>query len=548
VSRRQVREAVREAAEFNPLERVIAAVAPEWAARRMRSRMAMALAGGYTGASRGRRQTSAWKYTKGNSADADILPDSPDLRDRSRDLVRNEPMAAGAIAGTVTSVVGTGLALQSRVDHEVLNMTEDAAAAWQKNVEREFNLWFESTACDATRTQNGYGLQALAFRGALESGDIFALTPMREIPGMPYRTCLQLIEADQCSNPDHKSDTNTIAGGVKLDSFRAPVSYFFQETHPGALNRNSTKWNEIPAFGAKSGRRQVIHLYEKLRPGQTRGVPWLTPVIETLKMLGRYTEAELMAAVVSGMFTVFVTSERGGLDLNDPTGQGTETGAQASDKDIKLGAGAIVDINPGEKVEFANPGRPNQAFDGFVLALCRQIGIALELPYEVLVKHFTASYSASRAALVEAWKFYRKRRWWLSTMFLDPVYEVWMDEAVSIGRIAAPGYFSDPLMRRAYLGAEWVGDGPVSVDPVKDVDAAKSRIELGLSTRQKEAALHDGGDWESNHKQLAKEREARVRDGLESAAAAPAPAPAPKGSTGNQPGGDSDKEKPEDAK
>ncbi len=524
MSRRDLRQALKAAGEMNLLERGIAAVSPRWAAERLRSRMFMAVAGGYTGASKGRRQTSEWKPTKSSSADADQLPDLQDLRDRSRDLVRNEPLAAGAIAGVVTNVVGTGLALQSRVDRVALRMDEAQARAWQENTEREYNLWAESTACDATRTLNIYGLQALVMRSALESGDLFVTTPNRPLKNMPYKLALQLYEADQISNPRLTRDTDSLAGGVELDALRAPVAYHFRRAHPGAINRVAAQeWDRIPAFGERTGRRQVLHVYEKLRPGQTRGVPYLTPVIETLKMLGRYTEAELMAAVVSGMFTVFITSERGGIDINDATGIGGETGAQASDKDVKLGAGAMVDLNPGEKVEFANPQRPNQAFDGFVLALCRQIGVALELPYEVLLKHFTASYSASRAALLEAWKFFKKRRAWLAAMLMDPVYELWMDEAVSIGRIAAPGYFSDPIMRRAYLKCEWIGDGPISLNPVYDIEAAKGRIELGISSRDKEAALHDGGRFLENHEQLVLERQARLADGLDEPPQAPAP-------------------------
>lgn len=536
MSRRDIREALRNAAALNPLERAISYVAPALAARRQRARMFMAVAGGYTGAARARRQTSEWKVSQNASADADILTDLPTLRDRSRDLVRNEPLAAGAIGGVVTSVVGTGLALQSRICADALNMSEEQAAAWQKATEAEWCLWAEGTACDATRTQNFYGLQSLVFRSALESGDTFAATPMREISGMPYKLCLQIIEADQVSNPKDAMDTDRLSGGVELDGWRAPVAYHVRKSHPGAINRVSMEWDRFPAFGERSGRRQVIHLYDKLRPGQTRGVPYLAPVIETMKMLGRYTEAELMAAVVAGMFTVFVESESGGINPADPSGIGSETGAGASDKDVKLGVGAIVDLSPGEKISTANPGRPNQAFDGFVLSLCRFIGLALELPYEVLIKHFTASYSASRAALMEAWKFYRRRRSWLADMFCQPVYEAWMDEAVAIGRIAAPGYFDDPIMRRAYLGAEWVGDGPISLDPVKDVTAAEKRVQLGISTRQKETALHDGGDWEANHAQLVREEEARERDGLNTAPVASQPAN--RGSTMNVDGED----------
>ena len=555
-----MRDAVKAAATGNWLDRAISFVSPVAGARRARARMFMAIAGGYTGASMKRRQTSEWQTTKHASADADILIDVPQLRDRSRDLVRNEPLATGAIAGTVTSTVGTGLALQSRVDVEALGITREEAAILQRSIEREWRMWFESTACDATRTLDGYGLQALAFRAALESGDVFGLTPMRAIRGMPYRLCIQLIEADQCSNPQFAMDTNTRAGGVELDDLRAPVAYHFQKQHPGALLRTTSEWNRIEAFGARTGRRQVLHLYDKLRPGQTRGVPYLAPVIETLKMLGRYTEAELMAAVIAGMFTVFVESERGGLVPADASGIASETGASSSDKDVKLGSGAIVDLNPGEKISLANPGRPNQGFDAFVLSLTRSIGVALEIPYEILIKHFTASYSASRGAVLEAWKFYRRRRTWLAQMFLDPVYELFLDEAVALGRISAPGYFSDPIMRRAYLACEWVGDGPISMDPVKDVTAAEGRIRLELSTRQKEATLYDGGDWEANHQQLAIENEAIKRDGTGPAAApapapgtppaAPAPAPDPSQDPGQDPGGDSggsDLQKPENA-
>jgi lambda family phage portal protein len=539
VSRREIRDALKGAASGNVLDRAIGAVAPVWAAKRQKARMFMALAGGYTGARASRRQTSEWSYTKGNDADGDTLLDLPTLRDRSRDLVRNEPLATGAIGGTVTSVVGTGLALQSRIDRDVLGLSEEQAEAWQKKTESEYRLWAESTACDATRTQDIYGLQALAFRAALESGDVFATTPMREVRGQPYKLCLQLIEADQCSNENNRADSNECAGGVKLDAFRAPVGYWFQDGHPGAL-RGSRKWTYYEAFGSRTGRRQIIHLYDKLRPGQTRGVPWLAPVIETLKMLGRYTEAELMAAVIAGMFTVFVESARGGLDPADSSGIGEETGAQASDNSVKMGVGAIVDLNPGEKISTANPGRPNPAFEGFVMALSRFVGIALELPVEVLIKHFSSSYSASRAALLEAWKFYNKRRAWLAQMFCNPVYELWMDEAVATGRIAAPGYFDDPLMRRAYLGAEWVGDGPISVDPVKDITAAKLRIDACMSTLQKESSKFDGGDWKDNITQRGRERKAIEAAGAASAEVQPAPA----NSTDNNSSSGSDQEDP----
>jgi capsid protein len=88
----------------------------------------------------------------------------------------------------------------------------------------------------------------------------------------------------------------------------------------------------------------------------------------------------------------------------------------------------------------------------FVMAIYRQVGVQLELPFEILIKHFQSSYSASRGAILEAWKFFRGRRTWLDTHFCTPVYEAVISEAVARGWLEAPGFFDDPFLRQAYLG------------------------------------------------------------------------------------------------
>jgi lambda family phage portal protein len=240
--------------------------------------------------------------------------------------------------------------------------------------------------------------------------------------------------------------------------------------------------------------------------GQHRGVPYLAPVIEVLAQMGRYTEAEVMAAVVAGMFTAFVKTEgREGLSTDDLVSDDYKT--KSSDGDVQLGYGAMVDLAPNEEVSFANPGRPNQAFDQFILALCRQVGMALELPYEVLVKHFTASYSASRAALLELWMFVRARRAWLVQDICQPVYTVFLWECVASGYLNLPGFLQDPLARRGYLAAEWIGDAMPTVDPVKEVQAAEKRIGLKLTTRSEERMQLVGREWEPIVEQMKYEEE-----------------------------------------
>jgi len=497
----------------NLIDKVVKYFNPVKAQKRLQARSMMAIAGGYVGASRSRRALKGWRTNTRSDADTDIIYDLPTLRDRSRDSIRNSPLSTGAINTVCTNVVGTGLKLQSQIDREVLALAEDEADAWQSNTEREFRLFAESKECDITRTLNFAGIQYLVFRSTLESGDTFVMLPMLERQGSPYNLKLQVIEADRVYNENNAPDGGDIIGGVRKDENGAPMEYHIASKHPGSIfNRKSNTWVKVPAFGENSGRRNILHLFDVLRPGQTRGVPFLAPVIEPLKQLDRYTEAELMAAVVSGMFTVFITTESGDgpADLL-PT---TESGGASSDSDYKLGNGAIVGLASGEKIETANPQRPSTAFDPFIQAILRQVGVALEIPFEILIQHFTSSYSASRAALLSAWKFFSRRREWLSSNFCQPVYEAWLDEAVANGRIYAPGYFDDPIIRQAYCTADWVGPAKGMIDERAEVEAAQMRVDMGISTLAEETAQLTGGDWDKKHPQTVKEFKARKEAGL----------------------------------
>lgn len=504
---------------WTALDRAIESIAPVWAGRRLQARVGHAMTasigaqmGGYNGASRSRRSLTGWGPTPGD-ADADALPDLPDLRARCADLTRNSAVAGGAVNTTCAHVVGSGLSLQCSVDAAFLGLDEDAVDEWQQDVERKFNAWWETTDCDITRTQTGYGLQDLSLRGEIVRGDCFAVLTRAQWARGPVKLAVQLIEGDRCCNPDRKPNSTALIEGVELDPAGAPVAYHFANANPHRRSQGKAAaltWQRIPAFGARTGRRNVLHLFDRDRIGLTRGVPMLAPVIEPLKQLERYTEAELMAAVVSGLFTVFIESE--GQPQIQPTALAGAGGAQdaggSGGWNGQLGNGLVVELGKNEKIESANPGRPNAQFDPFVNAIVRQIGMMLGIPYEVLVKHYTSSYSAARAAMLDAWRYFRTRRDRHATYFCAPIFEAWMDEAVSTGYISAPGYFADPLLRRAWLGHTWIGDGPGSLDPVKEVKAAADRVDLGISTREAESILHDGGKLRPKLRQLA--REARL--------------------------------------
>ncbi len=486
------------------LDRFIGWLNPSAGLRRHKARTVLAATGGYTGGRRDRRATKNW-MTSGGSADADILPDLPLLRERSRDLVRNNPIGRSAVSTKSTYTIGGGLIVKPVINGELLGLKDDEAKIWEKKAKAEFDLACKTL--DWTRVQDFREQQVTAFWAMLESGDVFPIRRYRKDAGDTYGAKLQLIEADRVSNPDKRIDTDRLVSGIEHDQNGAPVAVHVSDSHPGNLRAKQLNWRRVP-MRYRDGRRIVHHLFLRERIDQTRGVPILAPVIEEIKSIFDYSEAEVRAAVTSAYFTVFVTSEIGDSDSSS---------VQSADKrsedtgEVTLGSGAIIDLDEGESIEIADPKRPNDSFEGFINAVMREIGMALEIPFEILVKHFTASYSASRAALEMAYQVFNRDRNFFARKFCQPVYEWVIEEAVLIGRLDAPGFFADPLIRQAWLGTEWRGPGRMSLDPGKDSKADKSDVELGVKTREQIIAERIGsGDVDITTTQLAREESARV--------------------------------------
>ena len=469
--------------------------------------------GGYTGG----MYRDSMVYWQPGIADADYasVPNLRELRGRSRDLVRNSPIAAGAIETTVSNVVGSGLTLQSRIDADTLGMDPEAADKWQCNTERLYRMWAESEFSDALGECNFYELQDIAFRSCQESGDVFPLLASVQRKDWPFTLALQLIEADRVSNKDWQADSDNMVQGIEKDPATGQkVAVWVCNRHPGAAYQTKGfKWERVTLRGT-SGRRNILHLMRKTRPGQTRGIPALAPIIETLKQLTRYSTAEVDAAVNSAVNAVFVKMDPETFaDVFEPDAQQAYM-ASAQSWDGGLQSGRAVNLLPGEDITSPTPGRPNPNFDPFVNAVMRQIGMAINVPHEVLTKHFQASYSAARAALLDAWRTFRIRRDWLAKKFCQPVYEEWLADAVASGLISAPGFFAAPVVRRAWCGSNWAGDGPGALDPLKEAQAADARMKAGITTLPEEIVAYDGGDWEQKHAVQRRVQEEREEAGL----------------------------------
>ncbi len=497
----------------------------------------------HSGASHTKKALKGFTVSSGSPAE-DINANNYTLRQRSRILYQSAPIAAGALKRQRTNIVGPGLRLKSTIDREVLGMSQEQAEAWQKHTQAEFALWAQKKqACDSTGVNNFYGMQQLVCLSWTMSGDVFAVVKRADTtPLMPYSLRLHILEADRVRTPTDchgvgsffatglttgkTKDGNYIFDGVEVDSNGAIVAYHVANNYPYQFDGGETKFARVKAYGDKTGLPNILHIMDTERPEQYRGVPYLAQVIEPLLQMRRYTEAEITAAVVQSFFTAFITTEQQGDSVlpNEVGGDGVPE-ASKDPNEYEMGAGTLNFLEPGEDVKFGAPTHPNTGFDTFMRSMVEQIGSCLEMPADLVLMAFNASYSASRAALLEAWKGFRMRREWLTDDFCRPVYEIWLTEAVARGRIKAPGFFTDPLIRQAYLGSEWIGPAQGTLNPVQEVNAEVIAVENGFTTREAVATKLNGSEFIRNADKLKVENEALRKANGGNAAATPTKTP-----------------------
>lgn len=469
--------------------------------------LAMSL-GGFTGGRSGyeagrpsTKRTRGWQPGAGGPA-ADTLPGLEDLRGRSRDLDRNNAITHGAASTKVNGAIGAGLKLRPMLDRKVLGLSDEQAVALQYQLEFEWEI-FEREA-DFTGQMHLRDMERVAFRSALVSGDVGVVRRYRKRPGETYGTRVLLIEADRISNPNRRADTALLQGGVELSADGELVACHVSDRHPGEMTTAGLRWERIPLRGPASGLRQFLLAAQVERPGQVRGVPLFAAVMEDLKQLGSYDAAELKAALNDAFLFAFEetpteTDDEGNAIVTRSDGE-TDAAGELTLDDL-----TITSLAPGSKVNVKKPERPNSGYGAFVEAVLQKVGAGLDIPYEVLVKRFNSSFSASRGALEVAYKAAMIEQDWFVRQILDPVREWQFTEMVASGRFNAPGFFSDPIKRAAWLGRMWIGPTRVQINPQVEANADDTDLKNAVKTREQIQTERTGGDFDTKSAQWNRE-------------------------------------------
>lgn len=407
-----------------------------------------------------------------NSADSELSTALRKLRNRSREQLRNNDYARGAVATLVNNVVGHGIKFQAQV-----GSGKGFSDRRNELIEGLFEKWSKKGNCDMANRLSFCQFQRLAFRSMIESGEVFIR--IHYSGGLiPFR--LELIESDRIEDeygysPSIGKSGNIVKMGIEFDPYGKVEAYYLRPYHPGdllfhpqAIGTNSPYGLErVPAD-------QIIHLFIPERPGQSRGIPWLSSSLQRLKNLGGYEEAELVAARASAAVMGFRITKDPDLSELDDSGQPVDT----------LEPGTIKELAPGEEFVGFDPTRPNDAFEPFIRMMLRGVAANLGIDFESVSRDFSQSnYSSSRLALIQVKDSYRSLQEFFIETVLQPVFEGWLNVAILNGNLNFPDYETNP---DRYSKVRWRPRGWSWVDPWKETQASIEAINAGLSTLTQE--------------------------------------------------------------
>lgn len=443
---------------MNLLDRAIAVISPRAALSRLRSAYALreveALLRKYDSARHGRRGKE-WRGIASTSANTELEGAAVTLRDRSRDLGRNNPFARRAFNVIANNTVGTGIQPGIRpLDGKKPSSVAKLREMWR--------AWADGVGCDVEGLKTFWAVQHMVMRAVAESGEVFVIFKRRkDTPGVPLR--LMVLESDYLDfsrelPAESRTDGSYIMQGIEFNADGSRKGYWFWDGHPGesrTLRGIQSKF--VPAD-------QVMHVFLQERPGQIRGVPFLASVMQRLRDFDEYEDAQLVRQKIAACFVAFV---------EDPTE--ATPGMRNVDGGLpmeRVEPGIIERMSPGQKVTFGTP-PVTEGYDEYSTQILRGIAAGAGISFEALTGNLSqVNFSSARMGWIE---FQRQIEAWQWNMLIPQFcMRVW-EEFVKAARVATgqPG-----LNGRC----TWTAPRREMIDPDKEVRGLVARMNAGLAS------------------------------------------------------------------
>lgn len=413
------------------------------------------------------RLVNDWVTTNA-SIDSELRGSLRTLRNRTRDLCKNNDYAKNALRAIENNVVGQGVRLQSQVvqnnGRNANKLNEKVNAA----IESAWANWGKKDSCHTAGILSFSDIERQLISSVAESGEVFIRIVRKNFGRSKIPFALEIIEADLLDENHNEILRNgrEVRFGIERDEWQRPVAYYFLDKHPGDAGFIG---------GADKGRKRVlaedvIHLYRQTRPGQTRGFPWFAPAIVRMHHLAGFEEAEVIKARAQASIMGFIKSE----------GDGLTDGTQDNQRVTNFEPGTIEHLLPGEDFTSFTPTSPGGQFEPFMRAMLRAVAAGLGVSYETLSRDYSQSnYSSSRLALLDDRDNWRTLQTWMIENFHQVVFEKWLDMAWAANELDLPSYGNNEAM---YKTVRFVPRGWSWVDPVKEVNAYKDAVRSGFMT------------------------------------------------------------------
>lgn len=494
-----------------PVARQVSAVVPGRRAVRM-----------YAGA----RNTNATRGFGGfgGSADAELQSSLTQLRNRSRQMVRDSGYAKRAQTIVVNNVIGTGVGMQA----QVLGVRGELNTRVNDDIERAWRDWSRAANCHTGGALAFGDFERACMGEVFCAGEVLVRLHMSRFGDSAVPLALELIEAERLADvidvpgvaPGHE-----IRMGVEVDRYQRPVAYWLRQRHAADIRFHvagqTDRAERVPA-------EQMLHLRITTRWPQTRGEPWMHAVLRKVDDVNEYSQHEITAARASAAYFATIKTPESQNPLVDETDD-------AGQQTMAIESLTIQELRPGEELDFHTPNRPNSAFDAFMRSMLREIAAGVGTSYESISRDYSQSnYSSSRLALLDDRDGYRALQQWWARSFRDPLHRLWLHQAVASRAVPSVPETAYWLDRGRYEAVLWKFRGWSWVDPTKEVNAYKEAVKAGFTTLTDVIAQTAGGmDIEdvigTRQRELQMLDDAGIRvDTTVAAVQTPAPAPSEK--------------------
>lgn len=438
-------------------------------------------------AARANRMTGGFANGGDSSADAELATSLSRLRAGSRQMVRDSSYAKRARVVVVNNVIGSGVGMQAQVG------TNRAGANGRVNddIETVFTEWCAADSCHTGGALHFHDLERAAKAQIFETGEVFIRKHRRAFGASKVPLALELIESERVPldialpSPDGKGTETRM--GIEQDEYGRAVAYWIRKKHPGDLKAPGAAADLYERVDAE----YVLHLRVITRWPQTRGEPWLHTAVRKLNDMDQYSGSEVQAARASSRFFGTIETPEGDSPLATDE---EDDGQQIFD----IEDGTVQQLNPGEKLEWHAPNRPNTALDPFMRYMLREVAAGVGVSYESLSRDYSQSnYSSSRLSLLEDRDMWRTLQQWWIRAFRTPVHKEWLRQAVYARAITSISVEQYALNPTKFEAVRFKPRGWGWVDPTKEVTAYKEAEKAGYIAKSDVIALTgDGRDVE----------------------------------------------------